>query len=538
MLHSALPASSVSNLKQTTKQLAECVNQLADAQEQIISRQRALIRITHQIRQSLDWETICKTTTTELQTLLAADRVAIYRFNEDWTGEFVFEAAAPQWTSLIETQHTSELVRKNVNRCSVKLLDTVKTADTHIQQTKGSTFAQGEIFRICPDIYTAGFSDCYIEVLESYEARSYAIIAIYIENKLWGLLAAYQNSGPRDWMEEDVNLLVQVAEQLGIALNQSEYVQTIDQQKAQLEQALRDLKYSQAQLIQTEKMVSLGQLVAGIAHEVNNPVNFIHANLAHAETYTSNLPSLVDTYQQCNSLSETDKITVQQQAADIDFDFVVEDLPNMLASMKVGSERIRHIVLSLRNFSRLDESEVKAVDLHDGIESTLLILGHRLKATSDRPQIEVVKAYGTLPLVTCYPAQLNQSVLNLLANAIDALEAAVLAGKLCAEYAGSSQIPSCQQPKIWITTRITAQEKVEIVIRDNGVGIDPAIESRVFDHFFTTKPVGAGTGLGLAITKQIVVDNHGGSLWLNTLSQGAEFVISLPLSISAQASKV
>lgn len=523
--------SSINNLKQTTKQLAECVNQLADAQEQIISRQRALIKITNRIRQSLDWATICRTTTTDLRELLLADRVAIYRFSDNWTGEFVFESVAPQWTSLIEAQQSNDLVSKNVNRCSVKLLDKVKTADTYIQQTKGSTFAQGEIFRVCPDIYAAGFSDCYIEVLESYEARSYAIIAIYIENKLWGLLAAYQNDGARDWLEEDVNLLVQVAEQLGIALNQSEHVQTIAHQKAQLEKALYDLKYSQAQLVQNEKKASLGQLVAGIAHEVNNPINFIHANLAHAETYINDLLSLIFAYQQCSSLSDTDRTAVQQRAVAIDFEFVIEDLPKLLSSMKIGSERIRNIVLSLRNFSRLDESEIKAVDLHKGIESTLLILGHRLKATAERPAIKVIRDYcSTLPLVTCYSAQLNQVVMSLLANAIDAINASVTVGKLCAEC---SDIAAHQMPTLWITTRFATSDAVEIVIKDNGIGVDPADAQRVFDHFFTTKPVGTATGLGLAIARQIV-DNHGGTLSLNTLSRGAEFVVTLPISMQTK----
>ncbi|PZO11926.1 MAG: histidine kinase [Leptolyngbya foveolarum] len=510
-----LPSSSTSNLQQTAAQLALCASQISDAQGQIIARQKALIKLTNRIRQSLDWTTICNTTTTDLRSLLSADRVAIYRFNEDWSGEFVFESAGSQWISLVEAQQTNSLIAKNVNDCSVRLLDTHKT-DTHLQASAGGAFVQGEVFRTCSDIHNAGFSDCYIEVLGSYQARAYAIIAIYIENKLWGLLAAYQNDGPRDWQEEDVNLLLQVAEQLGVALNQAEYVQTIQRQSVQLARSLSDLKQSQAQLVQSEKMASLGQLVAGVAHEINNPVNFIYANLSHVESYSADLLSLASLCQQSDLSSSTEVATLQAQAADMDLEFILEDLPKILSSMEIGAERIRQIVLSLRNFSRLGECNTKAVDIHEGIDSTLLILGHRLKVNSDRPKIEVIKNYSDLPPVQCYPAQLNQVFMNLLANAVDALEEAVLEG-------------STQTPKIWISTQLNEAGQAEIRIRDNGVGIDESRKTQIFDHFFTTKPVGQGTGLGLAISRQIVMENHGGTLSLGTSQQGTEFVISLPI---------
>ena len=520
---------SSSKLQQTAAQLAACASQISDAQAQIIARQQALIRLTNRIRQSLDWTAICKTTTTDLRKLLSADRVAIYRFNDDWSGEFVFESVGSDWVSLVEAQKTNDLISKNVNDCSVKLLEHHK-ADTYLQSSAGGAFVQGEIFRLCPDIYEAGFSDCYIEVLESYQARAYAIIAVYIENKLWGLLAAYQNDCPRDWQEDDINLLVQVAEQLGVALNQAEYVQTIERQSSQLKQALQDLKTSQTQLIQNEKMASLGQLVAGVAHEINNPVNFIYANLSHVKSYTDDLISLASD-DQPRSLSGdfTAIAATHQKATEIDLDFILEDLPKTLTSMKIGAERIRHIVLSLRNFSRLDESDVKTADLHEGIDSTLLILGHRLKANSDRSKIEVVKNYRNLPKVQCYPAQLNQVFMNLLANAIDALEEAVLAGKLSSNVQNAAPAPT-----IWIDTSLTETNRVEIRIRDNGIGIDKESEAKVFDHFFTTKPVGEGTGLGLAISQQIIAEKHGGTLSLGHPQLGSEFIISLPVQLCSQ----
>lgn len=517
------PSNTSRNLQKTAAQSAVCASQTADAQAQIIARQKALIQLTNRIRQSLDWTTICQTTTTDLRSLLAADRVAIYRFNEDWSGEFVFESAGSQWISLVEAQQTNDLIAKNVNDCSVRLLDTYK-ADTHLQASAGGAFVAGEVFRSCSDIHKADFSDCYIEVLESYQARAYAIIAIYIENKLWGLLAAYQNDRPRDWQEEDINLLIQVAEQLGIALNQAEYVQTIQRQSVQLERSLNHLKQSQVQLVQSEKMASLGQLVAGIAHEINNPVNFIYANLSHVKSYAANLLSLASLYQQSDLSSAADIATLQAQAAEMDLDFILEDLPKTLSSMTIGAERIRQLVLSLRNFSRLDESETKTVDIHEGIDSTLLILGHRLKANSDHPEIEVIKNYGNLPAIPCYPARLNQVFMNLLANAIDALESSILAGKLSAEAGDAAE-----NPKIWIDTCQGEEGGVEIRIRDNGIGIDEDQKAQVFDHFFTTKPVGKGTGLGLAISRQIVADNHGGTLRLGRPKQGTEFVIGLPV---------
>ncbi|MEM6520544.1 MAG: GAF domain-containing protein, partial [Cyanobacteria bacterium P01_C01_bin.70] len=225
-----LIASCSGQLLQQTQYLQDTFQAEAEAQQQLVIRRKSLLRIVSKVRQSLDFGEICQTATNEVRRILAADRVAIYRFNADWSGDFLYESADAQWTSLVESQYRNPLISKNVSECSAKLLGKVYTADTHLQKTEGGEFSHGEVFRICPDIYEAGFSDCYIEVLESYQARSYAIVAIYIKQKLWGLLAAYQNSKPRDWQEADVQLLIHIAEQLGIALKQAEYVQTIEQQ--------------------------------------------------------------------------------------------------------------------------------------------------------------------------------------------------------------------------------------------------------------------------------------------------------------------
>ncbi|MEM1279250.1 MAG: GAF domain-containing protein, partial [Cyanobacteria bacterium P01_H01_bin.152] len=409
-----LIASCSGQLLQQTQYLQDTFQAEAEAQQQLVIRRKSLLRIVSKVRQSLDFGEICQTATNEVRRILAADRVAIYRFNADWSGDFLYESADAQWTSLVESQYRNPLISKNVSECSAKLLGKVYTADTHLQKTEGGEFSHGEVFRICPDIYEAGFSDCYIEVLESYQARSYAIVAIYIKQKLWGLLAAYQNSKPRDWQEADVQLLIHIAEQLGIALKQAEYVQTIEQQSDELRKTLAELKRSQTQLIQNEKMASLGQLVAGVAHEINNPVNFIHGNLSHLGEYADDLLELVRFCEQCDVNDAASLEALKHKIAAMDLNFILTDLPKIIESMKLGTERIQKIVLSLRNFSRLDEAEIKTVDVHEGIESTLLILGRRTQARGQYPGVEIIRDYGNIPSIECYPAQLNQVFMNLL----------------------------------------------------------------------------------------------------------------------------
>ncbi|BAY08029.1 ATP-binding sensor histidine kinase [Calothrix sp. NIES-2098] len=292
----------------------------------------------------------------------------------------------------------------------------------------------------------------------------------------------------------------------------------LSEQAQQLEATLGELQATQLQMIQKEKMSSLGQLVAGIAHEINNPINFIHGNISHASEYIEDLLHLVNIYEQ-KSPELTPQMLAEQE--DIDLEFLREDLPNLLNSMKVGANRIRQIVLSLRNFSRLDEAEMKPVDIHEGIDSTLLILQHRLKGESVNSKIQIVKNYGSLPLVDCYPSQLNQVFMNLLANAIDALE----------EYNSNRSLAEAElNPSyIKITTELLEQNLLVIRIADNGSGMNSDTLSQIFNPFFTTKPIGKGTGLGLSISYKIIVEKHGGKLsCLSTPGQGSEFVIELP----------
>lgn len=319
----------------------------------------------------------------------------------------------------------------------------------------------------------------------------------------------------REWVGfyMDISDRVQVLE----ALKQSDRQHR--EQAALLEKSLRELQQTQAQLIQTEKISSLGMLVAGVAHEINNPINFIYGNIGYVTDYANHLFNFIQLYQQHypNPAPE-----IQEEAENIELDYLIEDFPKILDSMKVGADRIRDLVVSLRNFSRLDEAQMKPVNIHDGIESTLLMLQHRLKAKPERPAIEIIKEYGKLPQAECYPGQLNQVFMNLIANAIDAME----------EYntkRSSAEIRS-NSNFIRISTQVVDAEWVEIRICDNGPGMSEEVGRKIFDPFFTTKEIGKGTGLGLSISYQIIVEKHRGKLQcVCTHGKGAEFVIQIPI---------
>jgi len=339
------------------------------------------------------------------------------------------------------------------------------------------------------------------------KANSYLAVPVLTQSQSQGYLIC-SHATHWFWSGEEIQLLKAVADQLAIAITQSHlYSQTQDQVKL-LNSALTELKKTQTHLVQSEKMSSLGQMVAGIAHEINNPVNFIFANLPYTSKYLEDLLELVSLYKQAFPEIPPE---IEDFAASIDLDFIEEDLPQMLSSMKIGTERIRQIVLSLRNFSRLDESDQKMADIHEGIDNTLLLLSNRLKK-----EVCVVKYYGNVSLVECYPSQLNQVFMNLLNNAIDAL------------------IESDRPDKIiTISTAVFVKNGtkfLKVAIADNGPGIPDSIKDKIFNPFFTTKPVGKGTGLGLAISYKIVVDGHGGSINISKHpGGGTEFSVEIPI---------
>ena len=295
----------------------------------------------------------------------------------------------------------------------------------------------------------------------------------------------------------------------------------VAQRTNQLSQALEDLQNTQMQLIQTEKMSALGQLVAGVAHEINNPLSFIAGNIEHTEDYIQSLIEHLRLYQ--HEYPQTASL-IENHAQKIELNYLLEDLPQIIDSMKTGAERIYNISTSLRSFSRSDTTNKVYFDIHEGIDSTLLILRHRLKANERRPNIEIKKDYGELPLVNCFPSQLNQVFMNIIANAIDAFDE-INNGR---SYSQIQTNPNL----INITTRfIQEHQVVTISIEDNGPGIPDDIKKNVFKHLFTTKTMGKGTGLGLSISRQIVEEKHEGKLKCISLpGKGAKFVIGLPLN--------
>lgn len=291
---------------------------------------------------------------------------------------------------------------------------------------------------------------------------------------------------------------------------------------AELTAALDHLKQTQVHLVQSEKMSSLGQMVAGIAHEINNPVNFIYGNLRPAQEYFTDLIDLVNHYQECYP-QPTEELQDHLEALDIQF--LSEDAFKLLESLKIGADRIRQIVLSLRNFSRLDEADIKSVDLHEGIDSTLLILQSKLRGNGTIAPVEVMRHYGDLPKVECYPSQLNQVFMNILANAIDAIEE----HSLTLSQQNQQTQPGIIHIHTHQSTSNAGEECIVVNIQDNGPGITELSKNKLFDPFFTTKPVGKGTGLGLSIAHQIIVDKHKGSITCESeLGKGTQFTITIP----------
>ncbi|BAZ41970.1 GAF sensor signal transduction histidine kinase [Calothrix sp. NIES-4101] len=474
---------------ETLKQVQAQAAQLARATE----REKALAMTVEKIRQSLDLDVIFTTTTQEVRSLLQVERVAIYCFYADSSGEFLAESVAEEWMPLVG----NPLLMKN----------------TTIREFQSDLYGQYQTVAV-NDIYAQAYSDRQLAFLEQIQAHAYVIVPIFQGEQLWGLLAAYQNGKPRQWLEDEISLLAQIGLQLGVALQQAELLEQTTLQKEKLNQTLKKLQETQTQLIQGEKMAGLGQLVAGIAHEINNPINFIYGNLSHVGEYSEHLIRLLNLYQK--EFPGTGQ-EIKALARKMDLDYILEDLPKTLGSMQFGAERILQLVESLQTFSQLDRAEMKPVDIHKGIDSTLLILQHRLRATSTSTTIEVVKEYGKLPHVECYAAQLNQVFMNILGNAIDAIET---------QYKDKH----LDNPQIIIHTDVLDTKIIRICISDNGCGIPEELRSRIFDPFFTTKEPGKGTGLGLSISYQIIVDKHGGKIeYLSEPGKGTKFLIEIPV---------
>lgn len=494
-------------------------------------RAELIKQITTEIRSSLDLQQIFQTTVARVGQVLQSNRCMIYLYQD------TPQPQLPLVAEYLESGYSS------------------------LHGFTGSVQGNLHAERVLANDQAIAFTNVYAEpslatALDWYREKnikSMVCIRTSYQGKPNGVLSLHQCDSYRNWLSSEIELIEAVAAQVGIAVAQASLLdketrtaaQLAEQNTAlqlsearantkatELEQALEELQRTQAQLVQTEKMSSLGELVAGVAHEINNPVSFITGNINYACEYIQDLLQVVNLYQQ--HYPEPVEV-IQDEVEEVDLEFVIKDLPNLMRSMKVGADRLHEIVLSLRNFSRLDEAEMKLADIHEGIDSTLLILKNRLKAKGESPEIQVIKEYGVLPLVECYAGQLNQVFMNLISNAIDALESK---GE---EEKDNSFQPNCEKnqqvnqslttaPTIKISTEANSRNWVVIRIADNGAGMTEEVQKKLFDPFFTTKPLGKGTGLGLSISYQIIVEKHGGKLQcISKLGQGTQFIIGIPI---------
>jgi two-component system NtrC family sensor kinase len=463
-------------------------------------REQFLNRIISRIRSSFEFDTILNAAVQEIRNFLQIDRCNF--------GFYESAAEEPFWEITTESrepglpEHTGCYWGSECEWLAIPLLrlEALRVDDVErVEEPLSQNFWR-----------SLGYQSILIVPTQTQAGRIVVISCI-------------RSKAAQPWSDDEVELLQAVMVQLAIALNQAElYTQSLSKTQA-LEQTLEQLQKAQSQLIQSEKMSSLGQLVAGVAHEINNPVSFIYGNIAPATEYASDLLRLVQLYHQTYPHPAP---AIADLREEIEIDFIQQDLPKLLDSMKIGAERIREIIQSLRAFSRLDEAEVKQVNLHEGLDGTLMILQNRLKAQPDRPEIQVLKDYGELPLIECYAGQLNQVFMNILVNAIDALEDLWNSQN----HQGRADHLAIRIQSALAQNLVAKQESVIIRIADNGWGMEESVRQRIFDPFFTTKSVGKGTGLGLSISYQIVTEKHGGSLFCNSeLGRGTEFIIEVPM---------
>jgi len=423
-----------------------------------------------------------------------------------------------------------------IERVSIWLFDDERTKIKCVDlfEKKSHSHSQGfELFAIEYPNYFAAISSQPIVAADdaqndvnTYEFKENYLIplnilsmldsSLQIDGKLGGLICCEQVGSKRIWTKAEQNFIRSVANLITLAIESNRRHQKAEK----LEQTLSELNKAQLQMVQNEKMATLGNLVAGIAHEVNNPIGFITGSISNTEEYIKDLFAHIECYQ--NNYPNPEQKVIEN-AEDIDLEFLSEDLPKLLNSMKLATERITDISNSLRTFSRADTSQKVACNIHEGIDSTILILKYRLKANDKRPAIEIIKEYGNLPSVKCFLGQLNQVFMNIIANAIDALDT-VSEGKTFAEIQANPH-------KITIKTELITEENTVLIrIKDNGSGMPESVRERIFDNLFTTKGVGKGTGLGLAIAKQIIEETHSGKLNCNsTVGEGTEFLIELPI---------
>ncbi|MEO8893332.1 MAG: PAS domain S-box protein [Coleofasciculaceae cyanobacterium] len=519
----ALSSEASHTLNWAASAIAIAINRYSSSSELLNRQEAAVFEVSNQIRSSLELDTILETAVRSIASVLPIERC-----NFLWCNP-----ATSEW----------EIVQEAKKECLPSHLGRYKMAETgeFVQCLLNQQIMQINRFDALQDATSSSF----------FQALGYtSILALPLKTKAGEIGAVICGStAERAWDAREIELLQMIIDQLKLAIDQAELyqqakitAQLAQAQAHQLEIALKQLQSTQARLVQSEKMSSLGQLVAGIAHEINNPVNFIHGNLAYASAYFYDILSLLHLYQEHYPHPAP---AVVEQSEMINLKFIAKDLPKLLSSMQRGTDRIRSIVLSLRHFSRLDEADMKQADLHEGIESALSILQHRLNYKDQLPQIQVFREYGNLPNVQCYPGQLNQVFMNILSNAIEAFHQLEVVNQdntnlrdqptptitiSTSLLEGNESEASLGEPPLHPQLKTQNSPSVLIKIADNGPGMNELVKTRLFDPFFTTKPVGQGIGLGLSISYQIVVEHHLGVLTCHSKpGEGTEFWIELPI---------
>ncbi|MDT9296327.1 MAG: PAS domain S-box protein [Arthrospira platensis PCC 7345] len=474
--------------------------------QQKLLQERFVGIMLERIRSSLNLQEVLQTAVEEVRYFLQVDRTVIYKFNSDFTGSIAVESVGAEWMAL----------------------QGLDIRDDCFESSHARLYEDGRT-RAIADIYNANLTACHVGLLEGLQVKANLVIPILQpknvakdNSKLWGLLIAHQCRDTRKWQAFEISSLKQIGVQLAIALQQCSLFEQVQMELAERKQAeealqrsearerrkakqlattLQELKSTQAQIIQSEKMASLGQLVAGVAHEINNPISFIYGNVNPARQYLADLLDLCELYQQVYPETHPD---IQDKIEEIDLEFIKEDFGNILESMQRGAERVTKIVLSLRNFARLDEAKIKKADINEGLVSTIMMLQGRFNMVAKKCQIQLINHWGDLPKIECFASEINQVFLNLLNNAIDALEDRI---KVHRDF-----IPTLTVTTLPVHHPKSGNVGVKIEIADNGLGIPQEIQSKIFDPFFTTKSVGRGTGLGLSIAHKTIVEQHGGYL--------------------------